>query len=182
MPVHRHVHDVQGSVYVPIGLDDWLESRRLRLEQEADRRTTAAAEPSVPAFHHRRPLGRHWLLLGTIAALVAAASYFLLSHRVATTPAIRVRSLAVLPLQNLSSDPAQEFFVDGMTEALIGRLSTIAGIRVISRTSAMHFKGTRLPLPEIARTLHVDAIIEGSVVRSGSRLRITGTAHQRRDR
>ena len=174
MPVHRHVHDVRGSVYAfRSELDDWLESRRLRLEQEADRRTTAAAEPSVPAFHHRRPLGRHWLLLGTIAALVAAASYFLLSHRVATTPAIRVRSLAVLPLQNLSSDPAQEFFVDGMTEALIGRLSTIAGIRVISRTSAMHFKGTRLPLPEIARTLHVDAIIEGSVVRSGSRLRIT---------
>ena len=174
MPVHRHVHDVRGSVYAfRSELDDWLESRRLRLEQEADRRTTAAAEPSVSAFHHRRPLGRHWLLLGTIAALVAAASYFLLSHRVATTPAIRVRSLAVLPLQNLSSDPAQEFFVDGMTEALIGRLSTIAGIRVISRTSAMHFKGTRLPLPEIARTLHVDAIIEGSVVRSGSRLRIT---------
>jgi TolB-like protein len=108
-----------------------------------------------------------------MTALVAAATYLLLSDRVATTRAVGVRSLAVLPLQNLSADPAQEFFVDGMTEALIGRLSRIPGIRVISRTSAMHFKGTRLPLPEIARTLHVDAIIEGSVVRSGSRLRIT---------
>jgi TolB-like protein/Tfp pilus assembly protein PilF len=79
----------------------------------------------------------------------------------------------VLPLQNLSGDPTQEFFVDGMTEALIGHLSTIRGVRVISRTSTMHFKGTRQSLPEIARTLHVDAIIEGSVVRSGSRIRIS---------
>ncbi|MET0215520.1 MAG: tetratricopeptide repeat protein [Vicinamibacterales bacterium] len=174
MPVHRHVHDVRGSVYAfRSELDDWLESRRLRLEQEADRRTAETAESFVPAFHHRKPIGRHWLLAGAMTALVAAATYLLLSDRVATTRAVGVRSLAVLPLQNLSADPAQEFFVDGMTEALIGRLSRIPGIRVISRTSAMHFKGTRLPLPEIARTLHVDAIIEGSVVRSGSRLRIT---------
>jgi TolB-like protein len=154
-------------------LDVWVESRRLRLEQEADQRTAETAESLVPAFYHREPVGRRWLLAGAMTALVAAATYLLNADRVATTRAVSVRSVAVLPLQNMSADPAQEFFVDGMTEALIGRLSRIPGIRVISRTSAMHFKGTRLPLPEIARTLHVDAIIEGSVVRSGSRLRIS---------
>jgi pentatricopeptide repeat protein len=174
MPVHRHVHDVRGSVYAfRSELDVWLESRRLRLEQEADQRTAETAESVVPTSYQRKPIGWRWLLTGAMTTLVAAATYLLLANRVATTRAVSVRSLAVLPLQNLSADPAQEFFVDGMTEGLIGRLSRIPGIRVISRTSAMHFKGTRLPLPEIARTLHVDAIIEGSVMRSGSRLRIT---------
>ena len=174
MPVHRHVHDMRGSVYAfRSELAVWLESRRLRLEQEADQRTAETAESVVPAFHHRMPIGRRWLLAGAMTALVAAATYLLLADRVATTRAVSVRSLAVLPLQNLSADPAQEFFVDGITEALIGRLSRIPGIRVISRTSAMHFKGSRLPVPEIAQTLHVDAVIEGSVVRSGSRLRIS---------
>ena len=174
MPVHRHVHDARGSVYAfRSELDVWVESRRLHLEREADQRTAETAESLVPAVYHREPVGRRWLLAGAMTALVAAATYLLLADRVATTRAVSVRSVAVLPLQNMSADPAQEFFVDGMTEALIGRLSRIPGIRVISRTSAMHFKGTRLPLPEIARTLHVDAIIEGSVVRSGSRLRIS---------
>jgi serine/threonine-protein kinase len=84
-----------------------------------------------------------------------------------------IRSLAVLPLENLSGDPAQEFFADGMTEALIARLAQIRALRVISRTSAMQYKGARKPLPEIARALHVDAVVEGSVVRIGSRVRVT---------
>ena len=154
-------------------LDVWLESRRLRLEQEPDPPTAETAESVVPAFFHRRSVGRRWLVAGAMTALVAAATYLLLADRVGPTRAVSVRSLAVLPLQNLSADPAQEFFVDGITEALIGRLSRIPGIRVISRTSAMHFKGSRLSVPEIAQTLHVDAVIEGSVVRSGSRLRIS---------
>ena len=88
-----------------------------------------------------------------------------------TVPAIR--SLAVLPLQNLSGDPSQEYFADGMTEALIGRLSMIHGLRVVSRTSVMSFKDTHSPVPEIAKSLHVDAIVEGSVMREGSRIRVT---------
>src|SRR5688572_13278037 len=124
MPVHRHVHDMRGSVYAfRSELAVWLESRRLRLEQEADQRTAKTAESVVPAFHHRMPIGRRWLLAGAMTALVAAATYLLLANSVATTRAVSVRSLAVLPLQNLSADPAQEFFVDGITEALIGRLS-----------------------------------------------------------
>ncbi len=85
----------------------------------------------------------------------------------------RIRSLAVLPLDNLSGDPSQDFFADGMTEALIASLARIDGLRVISRTSAMRFKGVRRPLPEIAAELGVDAVIEGSVARSGERVRIT---------
>jgi len=85
----------------------------------------------------------------------------------------RVESLAVLPLVNLSHDPEQEYFADGMTEELTASLSQIGALRVISRTSAMRYKGTNKPVPKIAAELHVDAIIEGSVLRSGDRVRIT---------
>jgi len=84
-----------------------------------------------------------------------------------------IRSVAVLPLQNLSGDPGQEYFSDGMTEELITELSRIKGLRVISRTTVMNYKGSKKPLPEIARELNVDAIVEGSVLRSGNRVRIT---------
>jgi TolB-like protein/Tfp pilus assembly protein PilF len=84
-----------------------------------------------------------------------------------------IRSLAVLPLANLSGDPEQEFFADGLTEALITRLAQINGLRVTSRTSVMAYKGTRQPLREIARELGVRAILEGSVIRSGPRVRVT---------
>ena len=85
----------------------------------------------------------------------------------------RIRSLAVLPLADLSRDRQDEFFADGMTEELITELAQIGALRVISRTSAMLYKGTRKPLPEIARELNVDAVVEGSVLRSGGRVRIT---------
>ncbi len=85
----------------------------------------------------------------------------------------RVESLAVLPLENLSGDPEQEYFADGMTEELIASLAQISALRVISRTSVMRYKGTRKPLPEIARELNVDVVVEGSVRRAGDRVRIT---------
>jgi TolB-like protein/DNA-binding winged helix-turn-helix (wHTH) protein/Tfp pilus assembly protein PilF len=85
-----------------------------------------------------------------------------------------IHSIAVLPLENLSGDPAQEFLADGMTDALITDLAQISVLRVISRTSVMRYKGTKKSLPEISRELNVDAIVEGSVVRSGNRVRITG--------
>jgi TolB-like protein len=88
-------------------------------------------------------------------------------------PANQIRSLAVLPLENLSHDPEQDYFADGMTEELITDLSKIAALRVISRTSAMQYKGVQKPLPQIARELNVDAVIEGSVLRSQNRVRIT---------
>ncbi len=84
-----------------------------------------------------------------------------------------IRALAVLPLGNVSHDPAQEYFVDGMTEALISDLSRLKGLRVISRTSAMRYKGVHKALPDIARELDVDAILEGSALLLGKRVRIS---------
>lgn len=84
-----------------------------------------------------------------------------------------IRSLAVLPLQNLSNDPQQDYFADGMTDELTTELAQVGNLRVISRTSAMSYKSTKKTLPQIARELNVDAVLEGSVVRSGERVRIT---------
>jgi TolB-like protein/DNA-binding winged helix-turn-helix (wHTH) protein/Tfp pilus assembly protein PilF len=106
-----------------------------------------------------------------VAVAAGLGSVLTLSHRAAVTPS--VRSIAVLPLANFSGDPAQEFFVDGMTDELITDLAKIGALRVISRTSVMRYKGTSESLPEIARELNVDGIIEGSVTRSGQRVRIT---------
>jgi TolB-like protein/Flp pilus assembly protein TadD len=90
------------------------------------------------------------------------------------TPSVpKIESIAVLPLANLSGDPAQEYFADGMTEELIATLGKLSALRVISRTSAMQYKGARKPLPQIAKELNVDAVIEGSVLRVGDRVRIT---------
>ena len=88
-------------------------------------------------------------------------------------PAAPIRAIAVLPLENLSGDPNQEYFADGMTDALITELAKNGPLRVMSRTSVMRYKGTRRPLPEITRELNVDAVVEGSVVRSGEKVRIT---------
>ena len=88
-------------------------------------------------------------------------------------PAERIESLAVLPLQNLSEDRQQDYFADGMTDELITDLGKISALRVISRTSAMQYRDAKKPLPEIARELNVDAVVEGTVLRAGDRVRIT---------
>ncbi len=84
-----------------------------------------------------------------------------------------IESIAVLPLRNLSGDPEQEYFADGMTDALIADLAKIRSLRVISPTSVMQYKDVKKPLPQIASELGVDAVVEGSVMRSGDRVRIT---------
>ena len=89
------------------------------------------------------------------------------------TGAPRIESLAVLPVKNFSGDPGQEFFADGMTDALIAGLAQIKAVKVISRTSVMHYKGTNETLPQIAGELGVDGIVEASVMRSGDRVRLT---------
>jgi TolB-like protein/DNA-binding winged helix-turn-helix (wHTH) protein/Flp pilus assembly protein TadD len=92
--------------------------------------------------------------------------------------AAHIDSIAVLPLKNLSDDREQDYFADGMTEALITDLGKVSALRVISRTSVMRYKDTKKPLPEIARELQVDALVEGTVARSGDRLRITANLIQ----
>jgi TolB-like protein/DNA-binding winged helix-turn-helix (wHTH) protein/Tfp pilus assembly protein PilF len=88
-------------------------------------------------------------------------------------PSPVIRSLAVLPLESLSSDASQDYFADGMTDELISDLGQISALRVISRTSVMAYKHARKPLPQIARELNVDAVVEGTVLRSGNQVRIT---------
>src|SRR6478672_2889029 len=119
----------------------------------------------------RQPRAMGWWLFGLGLTLVLAASvaWFFYSWR---HPLSTIRSLAVLPLENLSKDASQDYFADGMTDELITHLGQISTIRVISRTSAMTYKSVRKPLGEIARELNVDAVVEGSVLRSGERVRI----------
>jgi eukaryotic-like serine/threonine-protein kinase len=111
-------------------------------------------------------------MMVTVAA-VAVAPLISRDQRLSVASMTRIRSLAVLPLDNLSGDPEQEYFSAGMTEALISDLAKIRALRVISRTSVMRYTGTQKSLPEIARELNVDAVIEGTVQQSGQRIRIT---------
>ena len=114
-----------------------------------------------------------WGAIG-ITVLTIATAAIIASRRSAPTSELSpIRSLVVLPLKNLSSDPDQQYFADGMTEELITRLAGLDGLRVISRTSAMKYKDTDKLLPQIASELKVDAVITGSVLHSGNRVRIT---------
>ena len=122
---------------------------------------------------------RHWALVtaGGVILLLAALLRFnvagLRARLGSSTPAPQIESLAVLPLENLSGDPQQEYFADGMTDELITELSQIGAVKVIARSSVMHYRRTQKTVPEIAQELHVDAVVEGSVVRYGDRVRIT---------
>ena len=129
------------------------------------------AEQVARNADHRRLWPQAAVALFVVVA-VAVWSWREWRHRMAPPAGRVIHSLAVLPLQNLSGDPSQEYFADGMTEELIGMLSKIHGLRVISRTSAMHFKNTQLSVPEIAKMLGVDAMVEGSVIRDGGRVRV----------
>jgi len=128
------------------------------------------SEPVSPRNRLRRPAFVSTVLV--ILAVVLISILPVWKKRRASGPA-PIQSLAVLPLQNLSGDPAQQYFADGMTEALITDVAKIPGLKVISRTSIMQFKDSHDRLPQIARELGVDGIVEGSVLRSGDRVRIT---------
>jgi TolB-like protein/Flp pilus assembly protein TadD len=119
-----------------------------------------------------------WLASALLVALGALTVWMLYParHRLSG-----IRSLAVLPLENLSGDVSQDYFSDGMTDALITELGQIGGLRVISRTSVMTYKGAHRSLPEIAHDLSVDAVVEGAVLRSGDRVRITAQLIQAAD-
>jgi TolB-like protein len=105
--------------------------------------------------------------------LALLASFAASKLRSGNHPSPVIRSLAVLPLESLSNDASQDYFADGMTDELISDLGQISALRVISRTSVMAYKHTRKSLPQIARELNVDAVVEGSVLRSGDQVRIT---------
>jgi len=134
----------------------------------SDRRTVAGTPATL---RRRRPL-RAWTLstAALLVLLISLAAWKLHSY---APPSSVIRSLAVLPLESLSSDASQDYFADGMTDELITDLGQISALRVISRTSVMAYKHTRKSLPQIARELNVDAVVEGTVLRSGDKVRIT---------
>jgi TolB-like protein/Flp pilus assembly protein TadD len=127
-------------------------------------------ESSVP--HKRRVWPRGRVILGLALVLSLAILCVLFVRWRGHKPAA-IRSLAVLPLENLSGDAAQNYFSDGMTDQLITDLAQISALRVISRTSVMTYKGARKSLPQIARELNVDAVVEGTVLHAGDQVRIT---------
>jgi len=127
---------------------------------------TAPAKPSPRPLLHR--VGKFWLAAASMGVLAAAilGLYVGRARLFGANAAMKIQSVAVLPLDNLSGDPSQEYFADGITDALTTYLAQTRGLRVISRTSAMHYKGTKKALPEIAKELGVDAVVEGSASRS----------------
>jgi TolB-like protein/Flp pilus assembly protein TadD len=168
MPVHRHLHHHRGSVYAfRFELDRWIGSRRIADESAATDELFQPATAQPSRFRQDRSVR----LLA--AAAVALALGFGVSQvlRPAQAGLPAIRSIAVLPLENLSGDASQDYFADGVTESVIGYLTSIHGLHVISRTSTMQFKGTHQSVPEIARKLSVDAVVEGSVIRAADRVR-----------
>ena len=167
LPVYRLQHSKLGSIYAYTSqLDAWRDKQA---------RGGAADAPAAEGDHQptRMWRARRGLLVGGVVLVgLLAATYLTTRSRAVKATRPKIQSLAVLPLKNLSGDPAQEYLADGMTEELVGRLSGIRNLKVISRTSVMRFKDTRLSAPEIAKTLGVDALVEGSVIREGNRIRV----------
>ena len=141
----------------------------LHLSEEPRQTVPIATTSTVPAWSGKRRSSL--IVVFACLTLIVSISAFRMirNHRTAKTP---TRSLAVLPLKNISGDPTQDYLADGMTEELITDLGQIAALRVISPTTAMQYKNPQKSLPQIAQELHVDAVVEGSVMRSGDRLRI----------
>ena len=136
-------------------------------EQVPTRGRLAVAAPTRKRWKYVAVLSAALLLAGgSLYHRFASSKTAVASHRPIT-------SIAVLPMANMSGDSAQQYLADGMTEQLIAELSKVQALKVISRTSAMQYQGVKKPLPEIARELNVDGIVEGSVVRSGNRIRVT---------
>jgi TolB-like protein/DNA-binding winged helix-turn-helix (wHTH) protein len=138
------------------------------VSETRDRRDLAG-KPAMPK-HLLSSFG--WRILSLVLLLLVASLSAWKLHSW-NRPSLTIRSLAVLPLESLSNDASQDYFADGMTDELISDLGQISALRVISRTSVMAYKHTRKPLPQIARELNVDAVVEGTVLRSGDQVRIT---------
>jgi eukaryotic-like serine/threonine-protein kinase len=149
--------------------------QRLKRDTESGRAGAASSETvTKQARYPRRRTAWTAGLLTAVAAgvLIAFSVSGIRSRSPAAKHSAQIKSLAVLPLENLSGDPSQQYFADGMTDELITDLAQISGLRVISRTSAMQYKETKKPLPQIGRELNVEGLVEGTVERVGDRVRI----------
>lgn len=156
---HKYIATVQGRGY--------------RFIAKVDSNNECAGSLPVEVTVKPRPFYRRRALWIIPVLAIFAIGLWIGKDRIFVAWENQIHSIAVLPFENLSGDPSQEYFADGMTEALISDLSQIKALKVISRTSVMQYKGKRGSLPEIARTLGVDAVIEGSVQRSEGRVKVT---------
>jgi TolB-like protein len=180
LPVHRLPHKKKATVYAfKSELDVWWSDGRSRLDAAvpvgAEARTVTT-EPSPKGS--RAPL--RWVAAGVMVLLAGALALAVAERqRVFGGPrAGEIASIAVLPLKNLSGDPEQDYFADGMTEALITELGKISALQVLSHQSVSGYGQTTKPLPEIARELKVNALLEGTVLHSGTRVRVTANLVQ----
>jgi TolB-like protein/DNA-binding winged helix-turn-helix (wHTH) protein/Flp pilus assembly protein TadD len=164
---YRFLADVRVADTTPVRSPE-LATQPHPTADARDRRDLAG---TVAVLTHLLPPRARKISLFVLVALLASLATWKLHSVNRASPAIR--SLAVLPLESLSSDASQDYFADGMTDELISDLGQISALRVISRTSVMAYKHTRKPLPQIARELNVDAVVEGTVLRSGDQVRIT---------
>ncbi len=171
------VRQVNDNKDTGLAIDSRAPSRVVSAEEDRSSDSQQSHEyPTSPwgsTQARTQSFNRNWIAFFVVPVLLFAAVLYVAlirKWRPFVTPA--VTSIAVLPFQNLSGDSAQEYFVDGMTDALIGDLAKIGALRVISRTSAMHYKGSNKSLPEIAKELNVDVVVEGTVQRSGDRVHV----------
>jgi eukaryotic-like serine/threonine-protein kinase len=144
-----------------------------KLKRDIDSGATTAVVERHPTWQSLVKSSRLLVVAILVMLLMVLSVYLLWFRGTPRSARFNIESLAVLPLENLSGDPAQEYFADGMTEELITNLAKIGTLKVISRTSAMRYKGANKPLPQIAQELKVDALVEGSVLRTGNRVRVT---------
>jgi TolB-like protein/Flp pilus assembly protein TadD len=172
LPVHRHPHKAKAAIYAyKAEIDAWWRDGHEPVKQ-------------IQGLQHPPSVVPRWwtwpraMLSAVLASALASVVLFAGFGRKFQwfQPGARngqIRSIAVLPLANLSGDPQQDYVADGMTDELITELAQLKELRVISRASVMRFKGAKTPLPQIGRELHVDVVVEGSVIRAGSRVRIS---------
>jgi eukaryotic-like serine/threonine-protein kinase len=148
--------------------------KRLKRDTQSGRFGPETAGQVQPTrWNHVLSKRRQLVLVSAALLMTGLPLAWFATHHISSESAATIRSLAVLPLDNLSHDPQQEYLSDGMTDELINELGQVKALRVVSRTSVMRFKGSRPPLSEIANMLKVDAVVEGAVLRSAARVRIT---------
>jgi TolB-like protein len=177
LPVHRHAHKKKAGIFAYKAEIDawWFGHEHLKPKEEPPGPAVQSVAEPLVSTTWRRPFWP-WAALGfAVLAIIilGVTSGRWRKHVTDGAPSGHIQSIAVLPLESLSHDPEQEYFADGMTDALITDLAKIHALRVISRTSVMQYKGKNEAAPQIARELNVDAIVEGTVLRSGDHIRIT---------
>jgi TolB-like protein/DNA-binding winged helix-turn-helix (wHTH) protein len=175
----RWIETVPRRGYRFVGVVDWSSPNGSALTKVSTIPSTDEAvehplpELPAPSVPRSRIFGWRWLAAVVVLLVGAAAIIKIVRGNRALPPAATIRSLAVLPLENLSGDPSQEYFADGMTDELITALAKNRNLRVVSRTSTMQYKGAQRPVRDIARELGVDGILEGSIERSANRVHMT---------